>query len=210
MYCLTRYEMKFNDVVIPARTRGIVINKITTDTVNAPGVYVSMAIPNYDINKETIRNENKIIKHYDNVNSASLFGVVIDTNTLAVCMDAGDKLYFNTGVYDWQLENIFGKDNVPDNLIIGKHKYNGKDAKLQEVICYLEDEFSQWINDNCEFCTLSEEDIENGDYFDGVEPGDRVLSDSGLQQFYEKQLEYKNMLETIGFTYDFKGGLNWD
>lgn len=211
MYCLTKYEMKFGDVVVPARTKGIVINKITTDTVNAPGVYVSMAISNHDINKDVIHNEKIVQKGCRNVNSASLFGVVVDTNTSSVCMDASDKNYFYTGLYDWQLERIFGKGKIPENLIIGKHKYNGKDAKLRDVVDYLEDEFSEWVQKCCEFYTLTEEDIEKDiedrDCFDGAEAGDTILSPKGLEQFYAKQLEYQNKLETTGFTYDFKGGL---
>lgn len=210
MYCLTRYEMRFGNIVVPARTKCMVINEVNTDTVDAPGVYIRILVKNHDINLNRMQNENKVIKHHSNVNQATLCGIVIDTDTTAVYMDAGDKLYFNTGVYDWQLEKIFGKENVPQNLLLGKYGYNCKDASLQSVIDCLEDDFSSWVMENCEFHTLTEEDIENGDGFDGAEPGDTILSDAGLSQFYKKQLEYQNKLETIGFTYDFKGGLIWD
>ena len=210
MYCLTRYEMKFGKEIIPARTKATIINKLDTDTVDAPGVNVRLAINNYDIHKRDINNENKIIEYYNNVNEAALEGIIIDTNTQAVYMNAGDKFYYYTGLYDWQLEKIFGKDNVPNKLLLGRFKYNGKDAKLMDVIDYLEDEFAEWVKNNCEFCILSEEDIENGDCIDGAEAGDETLSAKGLEQFYTKQLEYQNRLETTGFTYDFKGGLVWD
>lgn len=210
MYCLTRYEMNFGNIVVPARTKCMVINDIRTDTVDAPGVYIRILVKNHEINLNHMQNENEVIKYHNNVNKATLCGIAIDTDTTALYMDAGDKLYHNKGIYDWQLEKIFGKDNVPQNLLLGKHKYNGKDASLQSVIDHLEDEFSLWVEENCDFYILTEEDIENGDGFDGAEPGDTTLSDSGLSQFYKKQLEYQNKLETIGFTYDFKGGLIWD
>ena len=210
MYCLTRYDMKFGDIIIPARTKCMVINEVRTDTVDAPGVYVSLLVRNYDVNLEDRKNENEVIKYNRNVNDTTIRGLTVDTDTTAVYMDAGDKLYYNTGVYDWELKKIFGDDNVPKNLLIGKYKYNGKDARLENVIDYLEDEFSEWVQENCDFYALTEEDIENDFYFDGAKAGDKILSDEGLNQFYKKQLEYQNKLETIGFTYDFKGGLIWD
>ena len=210
MYCLTRYDMKFGDMVIPARTKCMVINEVRTDTVDAPGVYIRLLVRNYDVNLKDTKNENKVIRYNRNVNDATIRGLTVDTGTTAVYMDASDKLYYNTGIYDWELERIFEDDNVPKNLLIGKYKYNGKDARLESIIDYLEDEFSEWVQENCDFYTLTEEDIENDFYFDGAKAGDKTLSDKGLNQFYKKQLEYQNKLETIGFTYDFKGGLIWD
>ncbi|MCR3758453.1 hypothetical protein KYB31_05515 [Clostridium felsineum] len=210
MYCITRYEMKFGKEIIPARTKAILINKVTTDTVDAPGVYVKLAIDNYNLHKEDINNENEVIKYHVNANDATLGGIIVNTNTQAVYMDAGDKFYYYTGLYDWQLEKIFGKDNIPKKLLIGKYKYNGKDAKLSDLVNYLDDEFMKWVENNCEFCILSEEDIESGDCFDGAEAGDSTLSAKGLEQFHTKKLEYQKRLETTGFTYNFKGGLNWD
>jgi len=206
--------MRFGNIVVPARTKCMVINEVKTDTVDAPGVYIRMLVKNHDINLNRMQNENKVIKHHSNVNRATLCGITIDTDTTAVYMDAGNELYKYTGIYDWQLEKIFGKDNVPQNipqnLFLDKYKYHGKDASLQSVIDCLEDEFSLWVMENCDFYILTEEDIENGGCFDGAESGDTTLSDVGLSQFYEKQLEYQNKLETIGFTYDFRGGLLWD
>ena len=210
MNCITRYELKFGDLIIPPRTKCKIINKPNTFTVDASGVQLNIVINNFDINKQDITNENKIIKFHSNVNDASLCGVCIHTNTQAVYMDAGDRRYWNYGLYNWELEKIFGKDVVPSQLLKGKHKYNGKDAKLQDVIDYLEEEFTEWVNNNCEFYVLTEEDIENGFYFDGAEAGDTTLSPRGIEQFEEKCLEYKHRLETIGFTYEFTGGLIWD
>ncbi len=210
MYCLTRYEMKFGDVVIPARTKCTIINKITTDMVDAPGIHVRLAIDNYSIKKRNVENENKVTEYHRNVNDSALIGMIVSTSTTAVYMDAGDKIYWYKGIYDWSLERIFGKGKVPEQLFLGKHKYNGCEARLQDVIDYLEDEFDEWVMNNCEFYELTEDDIENGDGLSGSEPGDRILSSDGLEQFYEKKLEYQNKLETIGFTYDFTGGLIWE
>jgi hypothetical protein len=124
-------------------------------------------------------------------------------------MDAGDKMYWDYGLYDWQLEKIFGKDNVPQNLLKGKYAYYCKDARLQDVVEYLEEEFAEWVQENCEFITLTEEDIENGFGFDDAEEGDTTLSQKGIEQFENKCLEYQNKLEVTGFTYDFQGGLTW-
>ena len=210
MYCLTRYEMRFGDIVVPARTKCMVINEIRTDTVDAPGVYVRLLVKNSDVKLNVIKNKNKVIQYNRNVNNAVMCGLVLDTDTTAVYMDASDKIYYHTGIYDWQLEKIFGKDKVPRHLILGKYEYNGKDASLESIIDYLEDEFSEWVQENCDFYTLTEKDIENGEGFDEAEVGDKILSDEGLIQFYKKQLEYQNKIETIGFTYEFSGGLIWD
>ena len=209
MNCITRYELKFGDLIIPPRTKCKIINKPNTFTANAPGVQLNIVINNFCINKQDISNENEVIKYHSNVNYASLCGIWIHTNTQSVYMDAGDKEYFDYGLYDWQLEKIFGKDNIPQQLLIGKHKYNGKDARLQDVVDYLDEEFAEWVRKNCEFRTIDEDDIENDWKFSDFEVGDETLTDRGLEQFDKKCLEYKNRLETTGFTYEFTGGLNW-
>lgn len=209
MKCITRYEMKFGDIIVPARTTCRIINKPNTFTADASGVQIGVVVDNYYINVENKENENKVIKFRSNVNNGCLSGIYISTNTQSVYMDAGDRVYWDYGLYDWQLEKIFGKDNVPQNLLKGKYAYYGKDAKLQDVIEYLEEEFAEWVQDNCEFMTLTEEDIEDNLGFDGAEEGDTTLSQNGIEQFEKKLLEYQNRLETTGFTYDFRGGLIW-
>jgi hypothetical protein len=202
--------MKFGDIIVPARTKCRIINKPDIFTADASGVQISVVVDNYYINADNKENENKVIKYRYNVNNASLCGILIGTNTQSVYMDAGDKMYWDYGLYDWQLEKIFGKDNVPKNLLKGKYVYYGKDAKLQDVIEYLEEEFAEWVQENCEFITLTKDDIEDGLGFDGAEEGDNTLSPKGIEQFETKLLEYQNRLETTGFTYDFRGGLIWD
>jgi len=203
MKCMTRYEMKFGDIVVPARTTCRIINKPNTFTADASGVQINVVVENYDINIENKENENKVIKYRYNVNDACLSGIFIRTNTQSVYMDAGDYMYKGYGLYDWQLEKIFDKDNIPEGL------FQGKDAKLQDVIEYLEEEFAEWVQENCEFITLNEEDIEDGLGFEDAEEGDTTLSQKGIEQFEKKCLEYQNKLETTGFTYDFQGGLSW-
>ena len=209
MKCVTRYEMKFGDLVIPERTECIIVGKPDMYTVDAPGVQLNIVISNYDLKIQAKQNENEVIKYRNNVNNACLYGVYIHTNTQSVYMDAGDCVYKDYGLYIWELEKIFGEKNVPENLVIGKHLYNGKDAKLIDTVDYLEEEFSEWVSENCEFRTLTEEDMDEYEFY-GFEVGDTTLSDLGLQQFKDKCLEYKNRLETTGFTYDFKGGLIWN
>ena len=71
MKCITRYELKFGDIIVPARTQCRIINKPDIFTVNAPGVQIIIVIANYDLRKRDINNENKIIKFHNNVNDAS-------------------------------------------------------------------------------------------------------------------------------------------
>lgn len=213
MYCITRNEMKFGQFIVPKRTKCTVLNKLSSRTVDAPGVQVDVSILLWDMQqkKQCLVSEVQIKDEYTNKYNSSFFdGITVSTNTENLFMDAGDEFYSNCGLYDWQLEKIFGKNNVPEHLFLGKYEYNGADAKLSDVIEYLDEEFSKWVEENCEFYALTEEDIENGEGFDGAEPGDTTLSDKGLEAFYKKQLEYQNMLESTGFTYNFKGGLIWE
>lgn len=207
MKCITRYEMKFGDIIIPERTECMIVNKPNVFTVDASGVQLNIVVNNYDLKLKDKENENKIIKYRRNVNNGVLQGLYIHTNTESVYMDAGDYMYKDYGLYDWQLEKIFG-ENIPSNLLIGKHKYNGKDAKLRDVIDYLEEEFADWVSENCEFMEITDDNIDDYSFYD-FEVGDTTLSDNGLKQFEDKCLEYKKRLETTGFTYDFEGGLNW-
>jgi hypothetical protein len=208
MKCITRYEMNFGDIIIPERTECIIINKPNTYTVNAPGVQLNMVINNCDLKLPDKKNENKVIKFRNNVNNACLSGIYVHTNTQSVYMYADDNMYSDYGLYTWELEKIFGRESVPQNLIIGKYLYNGKDAKLIDVIDYLEEEFAEWVRENCEFMTITEENIDDYEFYE-FEIGDTTLSDLGLKQFENKCLEYKKRLETTGFTYDFTGGLIW-
>ncbi len=209
MYCITRKEMKFGEYVIPARTKCDLVNILKTTTVDAPGVQLTIKVSLLDIkyNTELLSEIQKKDEYDSGYNTATLSGIVIWTNTENVYMDAGDLLYKDYNLYDWQLERIFDNDNTLKNLFISMHKYNKNETSLEDIIEYFDNEFAEWVGSNCNFITLTEENVE--DYGD-FEIGDSVLSENGLEQFFKKQLEYQNKLESIGFTYDFKGGLNWN
>lgn len=209
MKCITRYDMKFGDVVVPARTECIIVNKPDMFTVNASGVQLNVVVNNYNLKLKDLENENKVFEHKYNVNNGSLCGIYIHTNTQSVYMYADDYMYNDYGLYSWQLEKIFEKDNIPKALINKERLYNRKHAQLLDVVEYLEEEFADWVRENCDMRALTEDDMDEYEFY-GFEIGDTTLTDEGLEKFEEKCLEYKNKLETIGFTYDFKGGLIWN
>lgn len=203
--------MKFGDIIVPARTLCTILGKESYYEADAPGVQLNMIVHNWDIKRDDIENSNKIMKYRSNINEATLSGILISTNTQSVYMDASSEVYYDYGLYDFQLEKIFGKDNIPEKLFLGKYQFNGKDSRLRDVIAYLEEEFTAWVFKNCDFITITKSNIEDYEpYNSELSVGDTTLSTLGLEQFYEKQLEFKKMLEVTGFTYNFKGGLTWD
>ncbi len=215
MYCLTRNDMKFGNYFVPARTRANLVFKPNSQTVNAPGIHLRIAISLFDmeseedkikgvpITKTEIENqlENKYCVHN------KMTGIVIDTDMTQVYMDANDKFYSDVHLRKQNLEKVFGYI-IPEE--IEKAPYYEDEYSLSSVIDYLDNQFSEWVQNNCHFRKVTKRDIENGDALDGAAPGDRQLSDRGLQEFNTKQLEYKNKLEVTGFTYEFKGGLHWE
>ncbi|WP_195618698.1 hypothetical protein [Clostridium paraputrificum] len=209
MKCITRYDMKFGDILIPARTECIVVNKPNMYTVNSSGVQLNIVVRNYDLKLKNIKNENKIIEYGSNINEATLGGIYIHTNTQSVYMYADEYINYDYELYLWQLEKIFGKNNIPDSLIMEDTLLMSKYATLLDVVEYLEEEFADWVKDNCDMRELTEDDMNEYEFY-GFEVGDTTLTDEGLAKFEKKCLEYKNKLETIGFTYDFKGGLIWN
>ena len=182
------------------------------DGADTTGIQIGIVVDNYDIGiKKYIINENKVIKYHTNINEATLDGIYIYTNTKSVFMDAGDKFYNNHSLYKSQLEKIFGKDEIPQQLLELNHDcINGKYIKLQDVIEYLEEDFSDWVKENCDFREVTQEDIDEDISYSDFEVGDETLTDYGLELFEKKKLEYQAKLEIIGFTYDFQGGLIWD
>lgn len=216
MYCITRNNMKFGDYFIPARTKATLVFNPSSHTVDAPGVRLKIAIGLFDmaevdektkgvpITKTEIENELEQSRFHA---SNKMTGIVIDTDISQVYMDAADKFYSDIRLRKWSLEKIFG-DVIPE--VIEKAPYYKDEYLLSSVIEYLDNEFAEWVQKNCHFRKVTKRDIENGDAFDGAEPGDRQLSDTGLQEFYTKQLEFQKKLEVTGFTYEFKGGLYWE
>jgi hypothetical protein len=209
MWCVTRKDMKFGDYFIPSGTKCTVINKLDTTTVDAPGVHLKLSISLWDMRngKPCVVTEVNIPDEFSGSRySPTLVGVVINASTQDVFMDAGDRLYDDKQLYGWQVQKVVGEE-IPESITKAKYSNN---YTLSSVIDFLEDEFSEWVQTNCHFRKLTKRDIENGNCFDGAEVGGKILSDKGLQQFEDKKREYQKRLETIGFTYDFHGGLIWD
>lgn len=210
MKCITRYDMKFGDIIIPARTECTIINNKNYSP-NCPGVFMDVIVNNWDIDKKEIENEFLIKEYNSSINKAKLTGIVLTTNTQSVFVDANNKYYYDYMLSEYQLEKIFSENNIPKEIKIYKNKYlkNGE-AKLYDVIEYFEEKLHDWVCKNCEFQEVSQEQLDNGEINSDFDVGMKVLTDIGLEQFYNKSMEYKNKLEqATGLTYNFKGGLIW-
>lgn len=214
MYCITRNDMKFGEYFVPARTKAKVINKPMYHDAGIPGLQLYISINLFDIHPKKKTgvpiSEIEINNELENVRMGSanstMEGIVIYTHGDQVYMGAEDEFYKDATLSKWAVQKLFG-EVIPES--IDKAQYSN-DYRLDSVIEYLENEFAQWVKDNCDFKVLTAEDIENGEGFDGAYPEDSTLSEVGIRQFEEKQLEYQNRLEITGFTYEFKGGLFWD
>lgn len=214
MYCITKEDMKFGTYIIPARTRAEVINTPKYREAGMPGLQLRIAIKLFDMhpNKMTgvpvfeTRINNELEKTCCSDTKSQMIGIEIYTQGDKVFLDAGDKFYNDVTLSEWQVKNILG-ESIPESL--EKKEYT-KGYLLSSVIEHIENEFGEWVTKNCHFKKLTKKDIENGEGFDGAMVGDRTLSPKGMQQFEEKQQEYKNLLETSGFTYEFEGGLIWE
>ncbi|KLU63109.1 hypothetical protein CEB3_c05290 [Peptococcaceae bacterium CEB3] len=217
MYCITREDMKFGQYFVPARTKAKVISKPMYHDVGLPGLQLYIAIKLFDIHPNPkagagvplseveINNELEGVRM--NGSNSKMEGIVVYTHGNQVYMDGGDEFYASATLSKLMVQRIFGED-IPK--FVDKAQYTHDCYTLESVIGHLENEFSDWVKGNCDFKILTEEDIENGEGMDGSEPGDSVLSELGLKQFYEKQLEFQKKLEVTGFTYEFKGGLIWE
>lgn len=208
--------MKFGNYFIPARTRGNLVFNPRSKTVNAPGIYIQVAIGLFNMESEESKIKGVPLAKTEIVNEleqsrynegSKMTGIVIDSNMSQVYMDADDKFYSDAFLRKRELEKIFG-DVIPEQ--IEKAPYCKNEYLLSSVIDYIEKEFAEWVQKNCHFRKVTKKDIENGDALDGAEPGDRQLSERGLQEFNTKLLEYQKKLEVTGFTYEFKGGLYWE
>lgn len=214
MHCVIKNEMKFGDYVIPARIKARVVNKPSYKEANVPGLHLLLSVRLSDIalmKKESVLlTEVEIKNEYEDsyYNSSKMIGIVIETDGTKVLMDAEDKFYDEATLYEFQVKKVLEVDEIPEEIKIAP--YTSGQYYLESLVSYLEDQFAEWVQDNCEFYTYTEEDIENGECYADAEEGDTTLSAKGLEQFENKKVEYQSMLEKIGFTYDFKGGLIWD
>ncbi len=212
--CITREDMKFGDYFIPARTKARVVNTPEYRNANVPGLQLIIIVTLFDFNPHRgtgvpisrVHIQDEMEPGKMGATRSQMEGIVIYTHADRVFLDAGDRFYYDATLGKWQVEKIFGS-TIPEG--INKAQYS-EAYLLQSVVSYLGDEFAKWVQQNCHFRKLTKRDIENGDGFDGAEPGDKTLSVKGLGQFEAKQLEYQNRLEVTGWTYDFKGGLIWE
>jgi hypothetical protein len=208
--------MKFGEYFIPARTKTLLVNKPEYRGANLPGMSLVLAVSLFDIHprkatgvpQNEVQIYNQLEAHHHFGTTSKMTGIVVETKGDKVFLDAGDRFYEDFTLYEWQVQNIFGQ-TIPEQIEKSQYR-NVRSYYLSSVVEYLENEFADWVQKNCKFRELTKADIEAGYGFDGAEPGDRTLSDKGLVQFNQKQLEYMNRLEVTGFTHDFKGGLIWD
>lgn len=213
MYCLIKNDMKFGEYFIPARTKARVIGKPNYKEADIPGLDLYLAVTLRDIElkqKESVLISDIEIKNEleEKSKDTVMVGITIRTDGTKVLMDAGNDFYEDATIYDFQVKKVLGIDNIPEE--VEKAKYMNRHYYLRSLVDYIENQFTKWVKDNCEFYTYTEEDIENGECYADAEPGDTTLSDKGLEQFKNKESEYQCMLERIGFTYEFKGGLIWE
>ncbi|NOW07837.1 hypothetical protein [Clostridium beijerinckii] len=214
MYCVIKNDMKFGEYFIKGGTKARVINKPNYKEANIPGLDLYLAINLSDIalqQKESvleseIRIKNELEERCHS--NTEMVGITLITDGTKVLMDAGADFYEEATIYDSQVKRVLEIENIPEK--IKKAQYLNRPYYLRSIIEYLDNEFAQWVQDNCEFYVYTEEDIKNGDCWADAEPGDTTLSDKGIEQFKNKKIEYQKMLEKIGFTYDFKGGLVWE
>ncbi|WP_315074466.1 hypothetical protein [uncultured Clostridium sp.] len=214
MHCVIKSDMKFGDYLIKARTKARVIGKPNYKQANIPGLDLYLAVTLSDIalkKEESVLVSDVEIKNELDKKSRDtvMVGITIRTDGTKVFMDAGDSFYEEATIYESEVKKVLGVEDIPEK--IEKVKYLSPTSYyLIDVVEYLEREFAKWVQDNCEFYTYTEEDIENRNCGADDEPGDVTLSDIGMEQFETKKIEYQKMLEKIGFTYDFKGGLVWE
>lgn len=202
MNCIIKYDLKFNDILIPKRTKARIVSPMNTHiTPDAPGVNVTLALYNHTINVTNQENE------IECKGSAILSGILISTNTQNICIEYNYRDHHMSSIYTWQLEKIYNP--IPEYR--AKQAINGnRNYILDSVIDYMDEELAEWVRSNLKFQNVTKKMIREND-MDEELYGQSVLTNDSLNQFYIKQLEYQNKLEeATGYTYDFKGGLNWD
>lgn len=193
MYAITNEDMKFGDLYVPARTKCLIVSELDFDSVNNPQKVIKIMIESYFLGELSKHNSLQ-------TGHAILSGYTISTTLKNVYLDVSDNLFSSREVSRVELEKVFGEDNIPEIL-----KKVSK-VELFDVIYVLEKEFSVWIEDNCNFHLVSEDDVKGEEYV-SFNIGDKILSSDSVDKYYEKKKEYQEKLESIGFTYNFKGSL---
>lgn len=193
MYAITIEDMKFGDLYVPARTKCLVVSDLDFDSVNNPEKVIKIMIESYFLGE--LSKNNSL-----NTGHAILSGYTITTTLKNVFLDVSDNLFSSREISKIELEKVFGKDSVPKILA----KVNK--LELFDVVYFLEKEFSVWIEENCNFYLVNEDDVINGEY-SSFNVGDKILSSESVDLYFNKKEEYQKKLENIGFTYNFKGSL---
>ena len=214
MYFLIKNDMKFGEYFIKGRTRARVINKPRYKKVNIPGLdlYLALNLSEIELNKKesVLVSDIEIKNELDEKSKDTVMvGITIRTDGTKVFMDAGDDFYENATIYESQVKKVLNIESIPEGIKKAEY-FSPTSYYLRGVVKYLEDEFANWVENNCEFYTYTKEDIENSNCREDSEEGDTTLSEKGIEQFENKKSEYQYKLEKIGFTYDFKGGLVWE
>lgn len=148
MKCITRNELTFNNITIPARTECRIIESYRLDN------YINDA------------NHNATIIVRLPIPQGVIDGVCIKLplNEIYICADNFE--FRNYKVNMWKVEKLF-KDNIIPNELYNKNQ-NGK-ILLLDIIFYLEDEFNKWVVTNCAIKRCSFEDTD----WEYIEPEDK-------------------------------------
>lgn len=200
MYCILKNEMKFDDVIVPSRTKCRIISHLKSDALKETNTIIELVIDNYFLGKVNIENENNIVLS-DKYKGDFLSGYYVVSNIDAIYLDASDEKFCDNRISKDDLNLIFGEENIPKVL------KKIEEPTLFDVVYCLESAFSEWVNNSCDFKIVTEDDIEANNEYDAFNPGDKILTIDCVPLYNSKKLEYQNKLEKIGYTYDFKGGL---
>jgi hypothetical protein len=199
--CIFKNNIEVAGYIIKARTKGYIMTENKRIEPNC-AVMISVYVSTYDIEK--FPNMSKLEAFHNVTNKQpSLDGIVIGTTTDNICIDVDEIGYINYGLYKHQIQKVLECDKLPSNIRSVEHSYNK--YRLGDLLSHLNNKFSDWVKENAIFMEVTQEMIDDDQVSNDYEDGDSILVN--IKDFYEEQLKYKQMLERIGFTYEFNGGL---
>ena len=199
--CVLKEDVNVHGFKIKARTKGLIISPRLPEVDCCVGV--SIYINTWDIKEYPF---DKYVTFNSIINPTGdygLGGIVINTETNNIAIDiSSHDYYYNSEIYDWQIKRILNVDTIPN--CIHRAEYGNK-YKLIDLVYYMNYAFSEWVSGNGIFEEVAEEMLESEEISSEFEVGQSYLVND--DDFYEEQLKYKQKLETIGYTYEFDGGL---